>query len=151
MHGECNVKFRCWMFNKFVLNMNFLDIFFGIMLLYMVTTFCRTSCNVAALGFEQSKLSLCSRDFLEKLIVSQLVQSPKLYGTWSLITMFRQACHLSLFWARLIQLMPSQFIPLRCSFTIILPSMPRSLFQVSPPKACIIFLLPHLSHIPYWS
>jgi hypothetical protein len=42
-----------------------------------------------------------------------------------------------------------QFIPLRHNFNIILPYMPRSLFQGSQPKACIMSLVHHLSHIPY--
>ena len=101
-------------------------------------------------------LSLTSwtRAFLPKLTGSQLVKnSPAFYGTGRFITAFTSARHLSLSWARSVQLMPShptdwRSILILSSHHIPLPEDPTEYYppncswvsqvvpfpQVSPPK-----------------
>jgi hypothetical protein len=46
-------------------------------------------------------------------IVLLLKNFPLFYGTWRFVTVFPRALHWSLFWARLIQSIPSHYISLR--------------------------------------
>jgi len=67
-----------------------------------------------------------SRVLLEKLTGSQLVKKfPTLYGTQRFITAFASTRHLSISWARSIQLMPPPHL-LQIQLNIILPSIPGS-------------------------
>ena len=86
---------------------------------------------------------------LEKLTGFQLVKKfPAFYETRRFITAFTSACHLSLFWARSTQNMPS--IPLPEDPSKYFPPTYAWIFQVvsflqvSPPKPCI-----HLSPTRY--
>jgi hypothetical protein len=87
-----------------------------------------------------------SRVHLEKLTVAQLVKkSPTFYRIWWLITKFTRIRHWSLFWARLIQSIPTHCI-FKINFNITLPSTPKvskeaSFLWVCWLKPCIYFLL----------
>ena len=68
-----------------------------------------------------------NRFLLEKLTVPQLVKKfPAFYEAWNFITVFTTAGHFSLFWARLIQFVPSPRHSIKDIFCIMLPFTLRS-------------------------
>jgi hypothetical protein len=84
---------------------------------YQVLSMSTEYCSMSNHG---NSLTPWSRVCLEKLTGRQFKIFPIYYGTRSFITAFTSARHLSLSWARWIQIMPSP------QFSIILPSMPGS-------------------------